>query len=364
LNSASLDQWTVGDDFYRMNGAGEMLVYTAADFEDFLELRPEMPSTMEQQLKVVIRHLVENRWPFRLHATYDETITRALSVYEEVNQETPFNGLHWFFDHCETISDRNIERVKALGGGIAVQDRMALQGEYFIELYGASQARRTPPIRRMLELGVPVGAGTDATRVSSYNPFISLCWLITGKTVGGTPLYPKNNRRDRMEALRLYTVGSSWFFTEDGKKGSIVPGQLADLSVLSADYFSIPEDEIKRLESVLTIVGGKRVYANEPFARLAPAPLPVSPDWSPVGSYGGYQRADQVRAQTCAAKCVFMSWRMRWARKHANGRSVNQAFGARAAIASPWSNVHKRGAITINPVYEQGGESWILHKEY
>ena len=202
-----------------MNGAGEMLVFSAADFEDFLEPRPEMPPVMEDELKAVVRHLVENRWPFRLHATYDETIGRALKVYEEVNREVPFDGLHWFFDHCETISDQNIERVKALGGGIAVQDRMAFQGEYFVERYGAKQAQRTPPIRRMLELGVPVGAGTDATRVSSYNPFVALYWLITGKTVGGTALYPEGNRLDRLEALRLYTVGSSWFSAEEGRKG-------------------------------------------------------------------------------------------------------------------------------------------------
>jgi len=237
---------------------------------------------------VVIRHLGENRWPFRLQATYVETITRALNVYEEVNRDVPFAGLHWFFDHCETISDRNIERIKALGGGIAVQDRMAFQGEYFVERYGAKQAQRTPPIRRMLEMGVPVGAGTDATRVSSYNPFVSLYWLTTGKTIGGLALYPGENRLERMEALRLYTVGSSWFSSDEGKKGSIVPGQLADLAVLSADYFSVPEEEIKRIESVLTVVGGKVVYASEAFSKLGPPPLPVSPDWSPVKAYGGY----------------------------------------------------------------------------
>jgi predicted amidohydrolase YtcJ len=293
---ADFQQWTgvtspgEGDDLYRMNGAGEMLVYSAADFEDFLEPRPDMGPVMEEQLKTVIRHLAKHRWPFRLHATYDETITRALNVYEDVNREIPFAGLHWFFDHCETISDRNIERVKALGGGIAVQDRMAFQGEYFVARYGARQAARTPPVRRMLELGVPVGAGTDATRVSSYNPFVALHWLITGTTVGGTALYRAGNRLDRMEALRLYTVGSSWFSSEDGKKGAIMPGQLADLSVLSADYFSIPYDEIKHLESVLTIVGGRIVFGAGEFARLAPPPLPVSPDWSPAKTYGGYAR--------------------------------------------------------------------------
>jgi predicted amidohydrolase YtcJ len=304
---ADFKQWTHmtkpgdGDDFYRVNGAGEMLVYSAADFEDILEPRPDMAPVMESEIKAVVRHLVENRWPFRLHTTYDETIGRALNVYEEINREIPFNGLHWFFDHCETISDRNIERIKALGGGIAVQNRMAFQGEYFVERYGAKQAERTPPIRRMLELGVPVGAGTDATRVSSYNPWLSLYWLVTGKTVGGLALYPENNRFERMEALRLYTVGSSWFSSDDGKKGSIVLGQLADLAVLSADYFAVPEEEIKRIESVLTIVGGKVVYAAKEFSKLAPPPLPVSPDWSPVKHDGGYVRA-AGRAATSAQR--------------------------------------------------------------
>src|SRR6202048_351509 len=279
-----------GDDFYRVNGAGEMLVFSAADFEDFLVPRPDMVPVMESELKAVIRHLVENRWPFRIHATYNETIERALKVYEEVNREIPFDGLHWFFDHCETISDRNIERVKALGGGIAVQNRMAFQGEYFVERYGAQQAERTPPIRRMLELGVPVGAGTDATRVSSYNPWLSLYWLVTGKTVGGLALYPEESRLDRAEALKLYPVGRSLFSTENRKKGALAPGQLADLAVLSADYFSIPEEEIKQLESLLTVVGGKVVYATAEFSKLAPPALPVSPDWSPVKQYGGYSK--------------------------------------------------------------------------
>jgi len=294
---ADFQNWTKmtkpgeGDDLYRVNGAGEMLVFSATDFEDFLQPRPDMAPIMESELKAVVRHLVQNRWPFRLHATYDETITRALNVYEDVNREVPFDGLRWFFDHCETISDLNIERVNALSGGIAFQNRMAFQGEYFVERYGAQQAKRTPPIRRMLDMGVPVGAGTDATRVSSYNPFLSLYWLITGKTVGGLSLYPSDNRFDRGEALRLYTLGSSWFATENGKKGALAPGQLADLAVLSADYFSIPEEEIRQLESVLTVVAGKVVYATAEFSKLAPPALPVSPGWSPVKQYGGYAKA-------------------------------------------------------------------------
>ena len=235
--------------------------------------------------------LVENRWPFRLHATYDETITRALNVYEEINRDIPFAGLHWFFDHCETISDRNIERIKALGGGIAIQHRMAFQGEYFVDRYGAKQAERTPPIRRMLEMGVPVGAGTDATRVASYNPFVALYWLVTGKTVGGTALYPDSNRSSawkRSGSSQWAAVGSP---VTTARRARLSPASWPTLAVLSADYFSIPEEQIKRLESVLTIVGGKVVYAAAPFGRLAPPQLPVSPDWSPVKSYGGHWRS-------------------------------------------------------------------------
>jgi len=285
-----------GDDYYRANGAGEMLVYSAADFEDFLQPQPEVPAVMEDELEAVVRHLVENRWPFRLHATYDETIAHALNVYERVNRDIPFDGLHWFFDHCETASDRNLERIKALGGGIAVQNRMAFQGEYFVDRYGRQKAERTPPIRKMLDLGIPVGAGTDATRVSSYNPFLSLYWLITGKTIGGLSLYSQDNRMSRAEALELYTVGSSWFSSEDGKKGELAVGQLADLAALSEDYFTIPDEDIRNLESVLTITGGQVVHATEEFTRLAPPSLPVSPDWSPVRTYGGYAKGDLYRS--------------------------------------------------------------------
>jgi predicted amidohydrolase YtcJ len=278
-----------------------MLVFSAADFEDFLEPRPDMPDVMEQELRPVVSLLAKNRWPFRIHATYDETITRALNVYEEVDREIPLQGLHWFIDHAETISQRNMDRVAALGGGIAIQHRMAFQGEYFRDRYGSTETKRTPPIQEMLRTGLPVGAGTDATRVATYNPFVSLYWLVTGKTVGGLSMYDQDHRFDRMEALRLWTVGSSWFSTEQETKGSIVPGQLADLAVLSADYFSVAEDEIKSLESVLTIVGGKPVHATEEFAELAPPLPPVLPEWSPVAAYGGYFKPATAPAAACSS---------------------------------------------------------------
>ncbi|RUT69605.1 amidohydrolase [Flavobacterium cupreum] len=276
-----------GDDMYRHNGAGEMLVFSAADFEDFLQPRPDLPETMEAELEKVVRLLVENRWPFRLHATYNESISRFLNVFEKVNQDIPFNGLPWIFDHAETIDERNIERVKVLGGGIAVQSRMAYQGEYFTHRYGAKAAENTLPIKKMIEMEVPVGAGSDATRVSSYNPWVSMYWMTVGKTVGGLQLY-NETRLSRGTALELYTRGSAWFSQEQAKKGDIRTGMFADLVVLDRDYFAIDDEDIKKIEADLTIVDGKIVYANGDFSSFSPPHIPILPDWSPTNIYNGY----------------------------------------------------------------------------
>ena len=295
-----------GDDFLRHNGAGEMLVFSAADFEDFREPRPELAGTMEQELFDVTRTLAINRWPFRIHATYDESITRVLDVFERVHAEVPLTGLHWIIDHAETIGDRNIERVRALGGGIAIQHRMAYQGERFIERYGASAAEQTPPVKKILAAGVPLGMGTDATRVASYNPWVGLHWLVSGETVGGTRLYPQRNLVDRETALRMYTEGSAWFSSQSGRKGAIKVGQFADFIALSEDYYAIPEARIKELSAVLTVVGGRVVHGDGEFRALAP-PMPTpSPDWSPVGRYARLGPTSNSTGATscCAAPCA------------------------------------------------------------
>ena len=289
LNWTASVKYKQGSDYFRHNGAGEMLVFSAADFEDFRQPRPDMPPEMEGELEDVVRVLAENRWPWRLHATYDETISRALAVFEKVNQDVPLEGLNWFFDHAETISDQSIDRIAALGGGIAVQHRMAFQGEYFVERYGHGAAEATPPIARMLEKGVKVSAGTDATRVASYNPWVSLAWMITGRTVGGMHIYPRRNCLDRETALRMWTENVTWFSNEEGKKGRIEKGQFADLIVPDKDFFSCGEDELSFLTSDLTMVGGKVVYGANDFANLDEDSVPpATPDWSPVRTFKGY----------------------------------------------------------------------------
>ena len=313
-----------GSPMFRHNGAGEMLVFSAADFEDFKEPRPDLPASLEDELYAVTKHLVQNRWPFRIHGTYDESIGRFLDVFERVHAEVPFGGLHWFIDHAETITPRNIDRITALGGGIAIQHRMAYQGEDFVARYGEQAAEATPPVKRMLEAGAPVGMGTDATRVASYNPWVGIYWLVTGKTVGGLRLYPSRNRLDREEALRLYTEGSAWFSTESGKKGAIKVGQYADVAVLDRDMMHIPEDELKDLRSVLTVVGGKIVHAAEEFTTLAPPALPIAPDWSPVKQFGGYQHASaRLPHAALAAACGCTN------SCHVHGHAHGKAYASR-----------------------------------
>jgi predicted amidohydrolase YtcJ len=274
-------------DDYGVEGGGENLVWSAGDFENFMAPRPELNTSMESELTAVTRILSKAQWPIRIHATYNESISRMLDVFERVFKETNYKS-RWCIDHAETISEKNLLRIKALGGSIAVQDRMAFAGEIFVGRYGKDAAATAPPIRRMLDLGIPVGAGTDATRVSSYNPWLSLYWLVTGKTVGGLQVGAAKNRLTREEALKLYTVGSAWFSGDEENKGRITLGQFADFAILSFNYFEVPEEQIKNIESLLTVVNGTIVYAASSYATLAP-PLPdVQPAWSPVAHFGGY----------------------------------------------------------------------------
>jgi predicted amidohydrolase YtcJ len=299
LDWTRTSKYKQGDDYFRHNGAGEMLVYSAADFEDFREPRPDMPPQMEGELEEVVRVLAENRWPWRLHATYDETISRALDVFEKVNRDIPLAGINWFFDHAETISEHSMDRIAALGGGVAVQHRMAYQGEYFVERYGAAAAEATPPVAKLLDKGVKTSAGTDATRVASYNPWVSLAWLVTGMTVAGLRLYPRRNCLDRETALRMWTEKVTWFSNEEGKKGQIAVGQFADLIVPDRDFFACAEDEIAQTTSELTIVGGRVVYGAGEFGPLDDsAPPPAMPDWSPVRREG-----ESTLQQVAAAAC-------------------------------------------------------------
>ncbi|WP_245777030.1 amidohydrolase [Sinomicrobium oceani] len=281
------------DHGYELEGGGEFLAWSAGDFENFLAPQPMLEDrpTWREDLKRIIRLHVDNGWPFRIHATYGETIAHMLDVIEEVNEETDgkLASRRWLFDHAETVKEEDLQRIKALNGGIAIQARMAYAGEYFVERYGADKAKQAPPVRKMMDMGLPVGAGTDGTRVASYNPWPALYWLISGKTVGDLQLSEPANQLSREEALHLYTKGSAWISDEETVKGTLENGMYADLALLSGDYFTVPEKEINNLKSVLTIVGGNVVFASGEYQNMNPKLPEVIPDWSPVKHYGGYQ---------------------------------------------------------------------------
>jgi predicted amidohydrolase YtcJ len=235
-----------------------------------------------------VTKLVERSIPFRRHISYNENISPFLDGLEEVNRHTPFDGLRWAIEHAETISPENIERVKELGGGITVDAKMALHGDAFISTYGRDRALRTPPLRALVASGIPLALTSDGYRASGYNPWIGIAWAVSGKTVSGSEVLAQDNRLSREEALELYTLGAAWFSHQEDEQGRIAPGNLADFALLSADYFSVPENEIKNISSVLTVVDGRVVFGAQEYSDLPPKlPEPI-PTWSPIRHFGGY----------------------------------------------------------------------------
>ncbi|MGY5056735.1 amidohydrolase [Streptomyces sp. 900105755] len=304
-----------GDEWLRLNGAGENLTWAAADFENFSQPRPEHED-YEQEFEKAVRLLMENGWGFRLHATYDETIRRDLAVFEKLAAEGLFPaGNRWLFDHAETVSAESLDRVAALGGAMSVQNRLSFQGEAFLRRYGPGAAADAPPIREMLDRGLTVAAGTDATRVSTYNPWVALHWLISGRNVGGLVLRPPSNRVDRQTALRMFTLAGAELTGEEEVKGVLRPGCYADLAILSDDFFTVPEPEIARIESLLTVTGGRIVYAAGDYEGLDEELPPVAPDWSPVAHFGGYQptgvRQAHALTEAAAESGLHREWRIR-----------------------------------------------------
>ena len=275
-----------GDDYLKCVGAGEMLVASAYDFEDFSYPRPDLPKRMEGDLRPVLEFLFENRWPIRFHCTYEESAQRLLTLVEEVGRDQGLEELNWIFDHGETVSEATMDWVARLGGGISYQNRIAFQTTAYRERYGEDALRDVMPVKKMMASGVPLAAGTDATRVSSYNPWLAIHWAVSGKGRGGDAIWSASNRLSRHDALQHWTAAGAWFSREQGKKGQIKAGQFADLAVLDRDYFAVAEDEITEIEADLTFTGGKIVHAKGAFAGIGPAPLPTLPDWSPIPVFG------------------------------------------------------------------------------
>ncbi|WP_299186878.1 amidohydrolase [uncultured Psychrobacter sp.] len=295
-NEASINEDTALEHGYELKGGGEYMTWAAGDFENFLAPKPLIKNNegWRAQTKEIIQMHVNEGWPFRQHSTYGENTKLIVDLVDEIDRENNGkirNDMRWAIDHAETINDETLKEIKRLNGGISVQNRMSYAGEYFVDRYGKEAASTAPPFKKISDMGIPLGAGTDGTRVSSYNPWIALYWLSTGKTVGGTQLYSKDNVLSRADALQVYTKGSAWFSNEEKVKGTLEPGMYADFVLLSDDYFSVPEEKIKGIESVLTVVGGQPVYGAEEYKKFDPKLPAIIPSWSPVKYYGGFQNA-------------------------------------------------------------------------
>ncbi|QBI20902.1 amidohydrolase [Egibacter rhizosphaerae] len=270
---ADVDGWLrhqasgFGDPWLRLTGIGEIAAFGCHDMEGLAphEVTPESAAVLER----VGERIAARGWPLHLHAIRDETIDAVLDVWERIDAHTPLAGLRWSLAHADAISSRNLGRLEALGAGIGVQDRLVYRGGDSAAAWGAEVAATAPPLRRMRDAGIPVGAGTDATRVASPNPWVSLWWLVTGGTLDGSPPRDPGERLTREEALHCYTAGSAWFSFEEHERGTLRPGARADLAVLDDDYFTVPEARIRELRAELTVVDGRALHAEGAFAHLA-----------------------------------------------------------------------------------------------
>ncbi|WP_353654239.1 amidohydrolase family protein [Agrobacterium sp. Ap1] len=255
------------------------------DHENFE--RPAIIIPPEQMHRLVdreIRKLVQRRMPFREHISYNENITPFLDALEALNREIPFNGLRWSLEHAETITPENIERVKKLGGGIALDHKMALHGDVFIKSRGLDQALRTTRLLQLVDSVIPLAMSTDAFRAATFNPWVGLSWMVTGRSVSGSEVLAPENRLTSDEALKLFTKGGAWFMNTESEMGLIAPGNLADFAILDRDDFSVPDDQIKSVSSVLTVMDGRVVFGAQDYAALSP----ILPAWSPVKYFGTY----------------------------------------------------------------------------
>jgi predicted amidohydrolase YtcJ len=273
-------------------GAGEVLHLDVHDHENFDRLAVIIePNKMRQLVEQDVPKLVERRIPFRMHISYDENITPFLDALEKLNAKMPLQGLRWSIEHAETISPANIARVTALGGGIALDTKMALHGDGFIKTHGRDKALLTPRLRQLVDSGIPLAMTTDAYRAATFNPWVGISWMVSGKSVSGSEVLAKDNRLSRAEALGLFTRGAAWFMNAESEMGMIAPGHLADFALLDRDYFTVAEAEIKSIASDLTVMNGRVVFGAREYSTLSPQLPEILPVWSPIKYFGGYHGA-------------------------------------------------------------------------
>ncbi len=229
-----------GDDMMRISGIGEF----ASSWPLFGQKPPE-------NYTAALSRIAKEGWAFQQHSLSPAENELTVSTFEAVNKTTPIKDLRWSLAHVGTVDAATINRLKAMGAAIAVHPFQFLAG-----------GRGGPPLRTIVDSGIKVGAGSDSAQISTLNPWNVIAYMVTGKSSDGTVINA-GQQLTRMEAMRLYTAENGWFLKEEATLGTIEPGKLADVVVLSDDYFDpkrVPDDAIRKLKSVLTVVDGKVVH--------------------------------------------------------------------------------------------------------
>ena len=235
----------MGDGFYKVVGVGERVIADEATDEEVFQ---------------AYMNVARAGWPLSQHTIWEDEIERYLSIMERVASELPIAELRWTLEHIFEITPQQIDRLKAIGVSVRVQDHDILRN-------GSSGWRPGPPLRTLLDSGIRMGAGTDSGVVGPLNPWLSLYFMVTGNHMGGKPIIP-GEQISRLEALRLYTADNAWFLGEEDSMGSIEVGKLADMVVIDRPYLDVDAEDIRHITPVLTLVNGKAVHATESFSGL------------------------------------------------------------------------------------------------
>ncbi|HEX3486165.1 MAG TPA: amidohydrolase [Micropepsaceae bacterium] len=236
------DVYTYGEHLYQPVGDNMVAVKATAKPEEFA------------QWGRIAHELAKNGFPVNQHATLVDSIDGFLDQIEQINKEYPVRNLRWALIHLDQLTPAQIERMKKLGMYAGVQPRSTIMGGIFHRVHGMS-ADHTPPFKTIQDSGIMWGLGTDAFEVNQYRPFTTLGFAVTGKMVGGTVVNTQTISRE--DALIAHTRSNAYFLFQEDNLGSIQPGRLADLVVLDRDYLTVPADQIKDIQPVLTMVGGK-----------------------------------------------------------------------------------------------------------
>ena len=252
-----------GDEMLRYTGFGEILSFGCHDMEG---VRPwTMTEEAKADLAEITTMLARAGWPIHMHAIFDQTISDIFDIWEPIHAE--IGMARTSLAHAEPMSYASLERAKAMGIGIAIQDRMIWRMADSTALWGEEVGRNAPPLRDILDLGLPLGAGTDATVVAEIDPWRCIWWLVTGESVDGAPPRAERHRLTMAEALSAYTAGSAWFSLDEHARGRLAPGMAADIAVPTQNVFENAND-LPAVAAHLTMLGGEIVHATGPYAGM------------------------------------------------------------------------------------------------